>query len=219
MELSVIIPTLNEEANLGNVLNEVTKIADEVIIVDGFSHDRTVEIAKKFHKVKVFQVQGKLGVALRYGFEKAKGDIVIIMDADGSHRVNEVPRMVQVIKDGADVCMPSRFMPGGGSEDMPRIRIFGNWVFCTMVNVLYRAKYTDLNYGFRAFKKEIPQKLNLRSTGFEIITEISIHAAKQKLKVVEVPSFEDASKGGIGKLHSLRDGWRILKTIFKEIIS
>lgn len=216
MKLSIIIPTLNEEAGIGNVLAEATKLADEVIIVDGFSTDKTVEIAKKFPNVRVFQIPGKLGVALKYGFEQAKGDIVVIMDADGSHRVSEVPQAVKAIEDGAEVCMPSRFMPGGGSVDMPPVRVFGNWVFVKMVNLLYGSKYTDLNYGFRAFKKEIIPAVNIRCTGFEVITEMSIHAAKKKLKVVEVPSFEEARVGGVGKLHTVRDGWRVLKLILKE---
>ena len=215
-KVSVIIPTLNEEKNLPIVLKEIPKYVYEIIIVDGHSKDKTIEHAKRF-KCKIFYDTKGKGSALIKGMKEAKGDIIIMMDADCSHRINEFPLLIGGIETGYDVCMGSRFIQGGGTADMPWYRMLGNKLFVMLVNLLWGMNYSDLCYGYRSLTKEAVKKLDLRSKSFAIETEISIHAAKKKLKVVEVPSFEKSRKYGKGKLRTFKHGWEILRTIIREL--
>jgi len=218
MKVSVVIPTLNEEKNLPKVLKEIKNRVDEIIVVDGHSKDKTVKVAKRFGVKVIYDDVGK-GSALRRGMKTANGDIVITMDADYSHRSSEIGLLIEGIKSGFDICMGSRFIQGGGTEDMPWHRKLGNKFFVLLVNSIWNMNYSDLCYGYRSFRKDCIHKLNLKSDGFGIETEIAIKAAKKKLRVLEIPSYEKNRASGEGKLRTFSDGWLILKTIFKEMVS
>ncbi|NTV23313.1 MAG: glycosyltransferase family 2 protein [Nanoarchaeota archaeon] len=214
--ISVIIPTLNEEKNLPIVLASLPKYIDEVLIIDGYSVDGTVEIAKRHNAKVIYSDKGK-GAALIKGLNMAKGDIIIMMDADCSHRVNEFDLLIGGINAGYDLCMGSRFIQGGGTEDMPWYRVFGNKFFVFLVNIIWRMNYSDLCYGYRSLTREAAKRLELKSESFAIETEMSIKAAKKKLKVIEVPSFEKKRKFGHGNLKTFKHGFRILMRIAKEL--
>ena len=218
MNVSIVIPTLNEEENISFLLNEIKKkdFVDEIIIVDGYSTDKTVEIAKKYGSKIIYDDRGK-GSALRKGLAEAQNEIIICMDADNSMISDELHLLTGGIMAGYDICMGSRFIQGGGTDDMSFTRKIGNKFFVSMVNNLYHMKYSDLCYGYRSFKKSAIGKLNLKQEGFGIETEISIKAAKKKLKVLEVPSYEKTRKYGNGKLRTFSDGLNILRTIFSEL--
>ena len=224
MKVSIIIPTLNEEKNLPRVLKSIKDYMKdrsekyEIIVVDGYSKDRTVEIAKKFGAKVIFDDVGK-GSALRKGMKVAKGDIIITMDADCSHQSSELGLLIEGIKAGYDVCMGSRFIQGGGTEDMPWYRKLGNKFFVFLVNLIWGMHYSDLCYGYRSFRRSCIRKLSLREDRFGIETEIAIKAAKKKLRVLEVPSFEKERVAGEGKLKTFRDGFSILRTILRELVS
>lgn len=215
--VSLIIPTLNEAKNLPKILKNIPSYVDETIIIDGHSNDNTVKIARTFGCKILFDKEGK-GSALIKGAKHAKGDYIVMMDADWSHRIEEMCLLITGLELGYDVSMGSRFMQGGGTDDMTAHRVLGNKFFVTLVNILFGMKYTDMCYGYRAFRKEAFNKLRLESKGFAIETEISIQAAKKNLKVLEVPSFEKKRNHGEGKLRSLSDGFKILKIIIKELI-
>ena len=217
-KISLVIPTLNEEENLGLVLQGLPKEIDEIVVVDGHSTDKTVEVAKQWGAKVIFDNLGK-GSALRKGMEVVSGEIVIMMDADCSHVTSEIPLLICGINSGYDICMGSRFIQGGGSEDITPIRRWGNKILVMLVNLLWHMNYSDLCYGYRAFRREIIPQLKLESDGFGIETEISIKAAKAKLKVLEVPSFEKPRFHGVGKLKVIRDGWIVLLRILKELFS
>lgn len=217
-KVSLIIPTLNEEKNLFHLLKEIPKnLIDEIIIVDGYSKDRTIDVAKKFGAKILYDNIGK-GSALRKGMKVAKGDIIITMDADLSHRPVEIGLLIEAIKAGFDVAMGSRFIQGGGTEDMPWYRKLGNKFFVFLVNLIWKMNYSDLCYGYRSFRRSCIRKLNLKSEGFGIETEIAIKAAKRKLRVIEIPSYEKKRKYGEGKLRSIRDGISILRTIIRLLV-
>jgi glycosyltransferase involved in cell wall biosynthesis len=216
--VSLVIPTLNEESNIKEVFPYIPEFIDEVVVVDGNSTDRTRDEILKYRKDTKIIVEKPLGkgAAMRTGFENTTGDIVIIMDADGSHDPKEIPGLLEPVLDGYDVSNGSRMMPGGGSADITPFRRLGNRLFVTMVNIMYGSSYTDLCYGYRAFKKEALKKIYCQSKGFEIETEQSIRMKKAGLKVKEVPSFEARRKNGDSNLNSFRDGWKIFNTILKE---
>jgi len=221
--ISIVIPTLNEEKNLKVLLREIKNLfrkrkefSHEIIVVDGFSKDNTVKIAKKFGCKVLYDNVGK-GSALDKGVRASKGDMIITMDADLSHRPIEIGLLIEGIRCGYDIVMGSRFLMGGGTEDMPWYRKLGNKFFISLINLIWRARYTDLCYGYRAFRKGVWEKLNLKSKRFGIETEISIKAVKKKMKILEVPSFEKKRKYGEGKLKTFKDGFQILKTILSEL--
>jgi glycosyltransferase involved in cell wall biosynthesis len=216
--VSVIIPTLNEEKNIPYVLDSLPEYVDEIVVVDGHSKDKTAEIAKE-RGCRVFYDEGGKGSALRRGMASAKGDIVIMMDADCSHLSSEIVLLIAGIEAGYDVCMGSRFIQGGGSEDISSIRKFGNLVFVNVVNLIWHTNYSDLCYGYRSFRGDVIEKLELTEDGFGIETEISIKAAKNNLRILEIPSFEKLRKSGEGKLDTISDGWRIFRRIITEILS
>jgi len=218
IELSVIIPTKNEARNIPWVLVRLPDIADEVIIVDGASTDGTVDLAKRTRpdvRVIIERRPGK-GAALRAGFAAARGDFVVMIDADGSMDPAEIVRYVAMLRQGCDFVKGSRFRPGGGTSDMSFVRKHGNAALRQMVNTLYHADLTDLCYGFMGFRRDKLGLLNLNSDGFEIETEIIVRAIKAGLRIGEVPSFEAERHHGQSNLNAWRDGRRVLRTLLSE---
>ncbi len=220
--ISIIIPTFNEAKGIGKTIREVKSVMDgysyEIVVVDDKrSKDGTKGIARRLGaRVLVPPETGK-GFALIFGFEHANGDLLISMDADLSNRPKELKLLIAGIEAGYDVCMGSRFLVGGGSDDMPLIRKFGDKLFVTIVNVLYGSHYTDMCYGYRSFSKRALKQLNLMEKGFGIETEMNIKAQKAGLKILEVPSYEKKRGGGNGKLNTFRDGYIILSTILRNL--
>jgi glycosyltransferase involved in cell wall biosynthesis len=216
--VSVVIPTLNEERNVAWVLERLPDIVDEVILVDGRSTDRTVETALAVRpdiRVVLEDQPGK-GAALRAGFAAARGDYVVMIDADGSMDPSEIERFVDALQSGCDFVKGSRFASGGGTADMSRIRKLGNDALRTAVNLLYRTDFTDLCYGFIGFRRERLAALRLASQGFEIETEMIVRAVIASLRISEVASFEAERRHGESNLHAWRDGRRALKTLLHE---
>lgn len=216
--ISVVIPALNEAANLPHVLPRVAEVAAEVILVDGHSIDATAEVARRLLPDVTFVEQsgkGK-GNALRCGLAVSTGDIVVLMDADGSTDPNEIPSFVNALLDGADIAKGSRFLSSGGSADITRLRRFGNRVLNAVVNQLFQTPFTDLCYGYIAFWRECLDFFDVDCDGFEVETQINLRARKANLKIVEVPSYEHQRLHGMSHLHPFRDGWRVLTMIAQE---
>jgi glycosyltransferase involved in cell wall biosynthesis len=223
--VSILIPALNEAKNLTNLLNNIQMRMpeiSEIIVVEGSSMDDTAIVAATLGaKVLVQRATGK-GDAMRQGFASAHtGDIIVMMDADGSNRPEEIPRLVEAVVNGADIAKGSRFLRGGGSADLTRVRKLGNKLFTSMVNLFWSGQYTDLCYGFLAFRKEALAQLAplLESVHFQLETEICIKALKLGLKVVEIPSNELKRRHGTSKLRGFHDSFRIIKTVIQELFS
>jgi len=216
--ISVVIPTKNEARNIGWVLGRIGPIVDEIIIVDGLSDDGTVEAALRVRPdivVVRHEVRGK-GEAVRAGFAAATGDLVVLLDADGSMDPNEIPGFVVELARGSDLVKGSRFVPGGGTTDISWLRSAGNRALVRLSNQLLGTSYTELCYGYMAFRRSRLQELDLRSSGFEIETEIVVKACRAGLAVMEIPSFESPRRYGSSNLNTFRDGWRVLRTLVRE---
>jgi len=218
--VSVIIPTLNESANLSLVLPYLPmQWIDEVILVDGHSTDNTIEKAKRIIpsiRVIMEKKRGK-GAAMAAGYKAARGDILIVLDADGSNDPREIPRFIKALLEGADFVKGSRFAHGAGTTDMPRFRQLGNMGFVLISNLLFDVRFTDLCYGYHAFWRYCLDSIDFDCfDGFEIDTALYLQAAWKSLRIIEVPSFEGYRFFGIGKLQTFPDGFRVLKTIFEQ---
>src|SRR3954447_13703075 len=151
--VSVVIPALNEAKNLPHVLNRLPEGLHQVILVDGFSQDATIEVARTLRpdiEVVCQDRRGK-GNALAHGFAAVTGDVVVMLDADGSADPREIERYVDALVAGADFAKGSRFTEGGGSADITKVRAWGNRWLNLIANVLFGTRYTDLCYGYNAF--------------------------------------------------------------------
>lgn len=219
--VSVIIPTLNEARNLPYVLPRVPEWVHEVVLVDGHSTDDTVDVAMRLlPTVRVLQQHGHgKGAALRTGFAAATGDIIVMLDADGSMDPAEIPAYVGLLLAGADFVKGTRFAQGGGTSDMSILRQSGNWGLTQLVRVLFGGRFTDLCYGYAAFWRQVLPILSLNTDGFEIETEMNLRALGGGLHVAEVPSFEAERIHGQSNLRTFVDGWKVLKTITREAIA
>jgi hypothetical protein len=229
--VSVVIPALNEARNLPHVFAQIPPTVYEVILVDGHSVDDTVAVARQLWpgvRVVAQNRSGK-GNALACGFAAATGDIIAMIDADGSADPGEIPQFVRALLAGADFAKGTR-TGEGGSEDITRLRQAGNRLLSLLFNACYQTRYTDLCYGYNVFWRRCLPVLSLDSTsppragedgrlwgdGFEIETLIHIRVAKSGLKVTEVSSFEHSRIHGVSNLSAFSDGMRVLRTIFAE---
>lgn len=230
--VSVVIPALNEARNIPHVFSQLPADIHEVVLVDGPSRDDTVAIARELRpdvRVVLQTRQGK-GNALACGFAAATGDIIAMVDADGSANPGEIPRFVAALLDGADFAKGTRFAAGGGSEDITRLRSCGNYILTSFFNACYARNYSDLCYGFNVFWRRHLPVLGLDAMtplrpdglgalwgdGFEVETLIHVRVAKAGLIVTEVPSYEHARIHGVSNLNAFRDGRRVLRTILAE---
>jgi glycosyltransferase involved in cell wall biosynthesis len=228
----VVIPTLNEAKNLPYVFSRLPEDLYEVIIVDGHSVDDTVAVARQLRPdVRiVHQTRRGKGNALACGFDAATGDVIAMVDADGSADPSEIPRFVRALLGGADFAKGTRFAPGGGSSDITRLRRLGNRVLGGAVNLCHGTHYSDLCYGYNVFWAKYVEVLGLDITsppsrrgdgrlwgdGFEIETLIHMRIADEGLRVAEVPSFEHSRIHGVSNLDAFSDGLRVLTTILVE---
>ena len=217
--VSVVVPALNEAENLPYVLPQIPDWVDEIVLVDGRSSDGTVELAcdlRRNARIVIQHGKGK-GAAIRCGFAAATGDIVVLIDADGSTDPREIPGFVGALLSGADFAKGSRFLQGGGTADMPWIRRVANKGLTMLANLIAGTHYTDITYGYNATWRVYAHALGLDIDGWanEIIT--NLRAARNGLRVVEVASFEHERIAGQAKLAAFSAGWTILKAMIGEI--
>jgi hypothetical protein len=217
-KVSVVVPAMNEGQNIGQVLERLPEGLHEVILVDGNSKDNTVEAARRAYpgiRVATQSGRGK-GDAFRTGFAAVTGNLVVMLDADGSADPAEIPRFVAALEAGADFAKGSRYLDGGGSADITFTRKLGNSVLSGTANLLHGTHFTDLCYGYNAFWARCLPFISLDVPGFEVETLINLRMASAGMKITEVPSYEKERISGVSNLKTFRDGFRVLGTIFKE---
>jgi len=227
--VSVVIPTYNEAKNLPHVFGLLPKDVHQVIVVDGHSVDGTIEVAQALRPDVTIVRQNRRGKgnAMACGFAAVTGDVVVMLDADGSADPREIARYVDALLEGADFAKGSRFIAGAGSDDITPMRAWGNRWLNRIVNVLYGTRYTDLCYGYNAFWSYCLPSLELEVSdrgrterlwgdGFEIETIINTRVAKAGMRITEVPSFEFERIHGQSNLNTWRDGFRVLRALLVE---
>jgi glycosyltransferase involved in cell wall biosynthesis len=220
MLLSIIIPVYNEELTVGNIIDRVKTVMqqaglkNEIIVVDDCSYDKSLEVAKK-RSAKIYTLKQHLGkgYALRAGFSKAKGDIIVTIDSDGSHRPEELPRVLApILQDKADLVIGSRYL-NQKNVAARKLNAFGVKLFNYFIQLLTGVAVTDSQSGYRAMKREVLKNQNLKSGEYEIESEMLVKTAKKNSRITEVPiSFEQRTYGRSG-VDPMVDGFKILLSI------
>lgn len=220
MLVSIIIPVYNEELTIGNVIERVKTIMQqtglkyEVIVVDDYSADKSFMVAKKYG-VRVYRLKMHLGkgYGLRAGFAKTEGDVIVTIDSDGSHRPEELPRVITpILQNQADLVIGSRYLK---QKDVAarKLNAFGVQIFNFLIQMLTGVAVTDSQSGYRAMKRAVLKNQQLKSGGYEIESEILVKTAKEDFRVMEVPiSFEQRTYGRSG-VDPVNDGFKILLSI------
>ncbi len=219
--ISVVIPALNEEKTITEVIEGCKPYADELIVVDGHSRDRTRQISEE-HGAKVILDNNKgKGEAIRHVIGFVTGDIIVFIDADGSHDPNDIPKLVEpIMKEEADHVSGSRLIGGsselhGGFDEC--FRLMGSSFITACINWKYKVQLSESQNGFRAIKTDVIKQLDLREDITTIEQEMIMKTLKKGFRMAEVPSHEHKRKQGYSKI-SLRKVWfRYVFTLVKYL--
>jgi len=229
VKVAVVIPTLNEIECLTEIMPRIKREwIDEIIFVDANSTDGTVEYIKE-HGYMLFLENGRgLRATMLEALEKSQSDAIITFSPDGNCVPELIPSLIEKFKEGYDMVIASRYMKGAKSYDDTIVTTFGNWMFTTLVNLLYKGSYTDIMGIFRIYKKQFVKDLDLdkevtytraeklfhTSISWEPI--LSVRAAKRKLKITEIPGDEPKRIGGKAKLRVFKWGAAYLFQVLRE---
>jgi glycosyltransferase involved in cell wall biosynthesis len=215
--VSVVIPCLNESETISECVTQARATLDEagfegeVIVVDNGSTDRSGDLARSAGARVVDEPRRGYGSAYLAGLEVARGDYIVMVDADLTYDFAEIPSFVRELDDGAQVVIGNRMAniePGA----MPLLSRLGNPLLSGFLNVLHRTKVHDAHCGMRALRRDVVPTLNLRTVGMEFASEMVIRATREHLDVREVPIVLHP-RVGTSKLSPFRDGWRHLRLI------
>lgn len=223
--LTVLLPALNEEDGIGDVIDSIPtqEIADAgysttILVVDGHSTDRTIEIARRKGAKVLFQNGRGKGFAVRMGFESLDSDFLVMMDADKTYPSGEMPVFLELLEQGADIVMGSRLLGDIDTGAMSDLNRAGNRILSFMASRLYGRITTDVCTGMWGFSRRAVESLRLNSSGFEVEVEMFAQAAKAGLVIREVPISYSRRKGQ-AKLGSLGSGLSIaLKLLRKRFV-
>jgi glycosyltransferase involved in cell wall biosynthesis len=222
--VSIVIPALNEEKNIGDVLRGIRRVMGsypvswEMIVVDDGSSDRTIDIANQNGAIVVRNGvnQGK-GHALQLGFKHAHGNILVTIDADGSHNPADIGKLVSPILNGVDMTLGSRFVGGNGRDSTKRLHIVGNALINFTFLLVTGKKVSDSQTGFRAFRSKIVEEIKIESEGYQFETELTVKALKKGNIVKEIPVNVKARREGHSHVNPLSDGFKHFKILIQSI--
>jgi glycosyltransferase involved in cell wall biosynthesis len=225
LTISVVIPAYNEEKTIDEVLIRTYKTMEtiglpyEIIVVDDGSTDKTRMLAER-HKVTTLTNgtnKGK-GHALKTGLQHAIGNMVITMDADGSHQPEEIPHILKPLLSGADIVTGSRFLGRRENGSIRALNVFGNHLFNFLIWILTRKHITDSQTGFRGFKQHVLEEIEITSEGYDVETELTVKALRNGYMIKEEPITCQRRKEGNSHLKPLHDGIRISRNIIKAYL-
>jgi dolichol-phosphate mannosyltransferase len=221
MRITVIIPAKNEENTIKGVIEKCYQYTDDVMVIDGHSQDKTREIAEEL-KAKVYTDNGLgKGDAIRIGILKAQRDILVFIDADGSHDPNDIPLLIEpILTDRADLVLVSRMR--GCSDELHGtigefIRLIGSSLITLCINYKFKVRFTDSQNGFRAIKRNVALHLDLKEDITTIEQEMLIKALKKSYRISEVPGHEYRRKYGTSCIRVSKVWPRYLYSLFKNL--
>lgn len=219
----LIICCLNEAKTISEIIRRAKLVVDSVLVIDGHSTDNSVDLARKAGaKVYLDNGRGK-GEAIRMGIRLVKkNDIIVFMDCDGSHEINDIKNIVKPIRDNkADLVIASRGK--GGSDELSGsvekfCRLIGSSIITLVINLRYKSKITDSQNGFRAIRASVSKKINLQENGFAIEQEMLMKVLKNGYRVAEVPSHEYERKYGKSRINLFWETGKYFLSLVKGII-
>jgi len=220
MTVTLIAPTWNEIEAVRVVLPQIQREwVDEIIIVDGGSTDGTVEFCRD-HGFRVHMQKGRgYGAALREAIAVSKGDYVIEFQPDGNSLPSMIPAMITKIEEGYDLVVGSRYVAGAKSYDDDRLTKVGNRIFTWLVNLLFRARYTDVLIGFRIFRRDAFETLAIDTNGLSWAILLPIRFARKGLRIAEIAADEPARIGGVRKMRPFKHGFEFLMIMLREVFT
>lgn len=219
-KIAVLVPCYNEEKTIKKVVEDFLREVPraEIFVFDNNSTDKSAEIAKYAGAiVKRVGLQGK-GNVVREMFRQIEADIYIMVDGDDTYSAKDAPKMIQAVKDGADMVIGDRLNSTYFKENKRFGHNFGNVLVRRMINLFFKSKVQDVMTGYRAFSRRFVKTCPVLSSGFQVETEMTVHALDKKMAVVSLPiGYKDRPADSPSKLHTCSDGARVLKTIFNLV--
>lgn len=217
-KIAVLIPCYNEELTVEKVVNDFKKelpLAD-IYVYDNNSKDKTVELAKKAGAIVRYERKQGKGNVVRTMFSDIDADIYIMVDGDDTYPVNEVHKLIEAVRDGADMVIGDRLSNGTYSKENKRgFHDFGNNLVRWLINKLFDNNICDIMTGYRAFSKKFVKTNAIMSPGFQIETELTITSLVYRYNVKEIPIiYRDRPEGSESKLNTFSDGFKVLLTLF-----
>jgi glycosyltransferase involved in cell wall biosynthesis len=220
VEVSVVMACLNEEASIARCIDKAKKaladggIRGEVVVADNDSDDDSAAVARTHGARVVHEPRRGYGSAYQCGIEAARGKYIVIGDADDTYDFSAIEQFVRPLRDGYDFVIGNRFRGGMARDAMPKLHKYvGNPILSAVLRGMFKTSIGDAHCGMRSFTREAYDKMELQTTGMEFASEMVIHAARARLKMLEIP-ITYGRRVGESKLRTLRDGWRHLRFMF-----
>jgi len=220
VEVSVVMPSLNEATSIGRCVEKARKgllragLKGEVVVADNGSDDESAEIAQAHGARVVHEPRRGYGSAYQCGIEAARGKYIVIGDSDDTYNFAEIERFVQPLRQGYDFVIGNRFHGAMAKGAMPKLhRYVGNPILSAVLRGMFKTSIGDAHCGMRSFTREAYDRMELQTTGMEFASEMVIHAVRAKLKMLEIP-ISYGRRAGESKLRTFRDGWRHLRFMF-----
>ncbi|MCG6552512.1 MAG: glycosyltransferase family 2 protein [Candidatus Magnetominusculus sp. LBB02] len=222
LKISIVIPALNEAQTIGGVIDGCQKYGDEILVIHGPSSDNTAEVAAK-RGVRIIQDNGRgKGAAIREAIKQVTGDIIVFIDADGSHDPDDIPRLIEPIVTGrADHVTGSRLIGGsselhGGFDEF--FRLMGSAFITACINWRFRVSISDSQNGFRAIRTDVARRLSLKEDITTIEQEMIMKTIKRGFTLTEIPAHEYKRKAGVSKIRLTKVWFRYVYSLFKYLI-
>lgn len=221
-EIAVLIPCYNEELTIGKVVKSLKKALPEanIYVYDNNSTDKTVEVAKKAGAIIRYEYRQGKGNVVRTMFREIDADCYLMIDGDNTYSVKQAKEMCSyILNDKADMVIGDRLSGNYFKENKRLFHNFGNKLVRKLINILFKSKINDIMTGYRVFSYSFVKTFPILSKGFEIETEMTIHALDKNARIMEIPiEYKDREKGSTSKLNTFKDGYKVLKTIVNLFI-
>lgn len=222
-KVTIVIPAKNEEITVGSVIDAVKPYGTEVVVIDDHSTDNTRIIAEQ-KGIKVLSNFGKAGKggAIRFAIDNIGGDVILFIDADCSHKSEDIPKLLKPIFDGrADMVIASRIKGGSGElfgSFTEIMRLIGIIISSSLISLIWGVKLTDVHNGFRAIKSDVAKQLDLKESRFAVEQEMTIKCLKKKKKILEIPSYEFRRQLGKSHLNPILNLFDCIRCLFRNVL-